>query len=138
MARRLFWIVVVCVFLAAAPRAQQGEERIRVNSLLINATTTASGAAFSPGTGRRTFHAYGITSAGSGAATIVIEVSNLATPAANADWITAGTITLTLGTTRTSDGFATSAGWKHVRARVSAFSGTGATVNVLIGTELSK
>lgn len=68
------------------------------------------------------------TVSGTGAvtATIVLEVSN-----DNTYWVSTvlGTITLS-GTTSSSDGFTTSAPWKYVRARVTAISGTGATVQV--------
>lgn len=86
--------------------------------------------------GRRTFHAYGATSAGSGAATILIEVSDFTSPgtATNAqNWVLASTITLTLGTTRSGDGAAVDASWRWIRARVSSISGTDATVSVLMG-----
>lgn len=43
-----------------------------------------------------------------------------------------GTITLN-GTTSATDGFTTSAAWRYVRAVVSNITGTGATVNVLMG-----
>ena len=100
--------------------------------LLENATTVSSGTRQRPATRNRTFQAYGETSAGAGAATIVIEVSNVEEPGAN-DWITAGTINLTLATTRTTDGFTMQAAWRNVRARVSAISGTNATVTVRMG-----
>ena len=77
---------------------------------------------------KATIQASGSTTAGSGSATIVIEVSNDDT-----NWITAGTITLTLGTTSTTDGFTTDAPWKYIRARVTALSGTGASVTALMG-----
>jgi hypothetical protein len=77
-----------------------------------------------------TFQAYGTTTAGGGTVTVLIQGSNIDLDAA---FITIGTITLTLGTTVTSDGFVTSAPWKYVRANVSAISGTGASVNVLMG-----
>jgi hypothetical protein len=82
-----------------------------------------------------TFQCYGVTSAGAGAATIVIEVSDLPLPATatSVDWITAGTITLTLSTTRSSDGFVLNAPWRWYRARVSAISGTDATVSCYAG-----
>jgi hypothetical protein len=77
-----------------------------------------------------TFQATGTTTASTGAATIKIQGSNL--DDANS-YVDLGTITLTLGTTLTADGFATSAPWKYVRANVTAISGTGASVNVLMG-----
>lgn len=83
----------------------------------------------------RTFQAMGTTSAGAGAATIVIQVSNKATPTltTDVDWITLGTISLTLGTTQTSDGFSSVGGWRWVRTKISAISGTTATVNAWMG-----
>ena len=73
---------------------------------------------------------YGTTTAGSGSVTILIQGSNLID--ANS-FITLGTITLTLGTTLTSDGFVSNAPWKYVRCNVSAITGTGANVTVLMG-----
>mgnify|MGYP007003532715 CR=1 FL=1 len=75
----------------------------------------------------KTFQAYGSTTSGSGSATIDIEVSNN-----NINWIVAGTITLTLGTTETSDGFAVRASWIYARANVTAISGTGAKVSAVM------
>ena len=71
------------------------------------------------------FQAVGNTSASTGAATVLIQVSNDGT-----NYITLGTITLTLGTAKTSDGFAVTVNWEYYRANVSAISGTGATVSV--------
>lgn len=79
---------------------------------------------------KRVFQAKGTTSSGTGAATVVVEVS--LTGATN-EWITLGTITLTLGTTVTTDGFASDAPWTYVRGNVTAISGTGASVDLLIG-----
>ena len=45
-----------------------------------------------------------------------------------------GTITLTLGTSSTSDGFAALAAWGFVRCNVTTLTGTGATVSVSMGT----
>lgn len=71
------------------------------------------------------------TVVGTGAvtATVTIEYSN-----DNTYWCSTvgGTITLS-GTTSSSDGFTSSAPWKYVRANVTAISGTGATVQVLMG-----
>ena len=78
----------------------------------------------------QTFQAAGTTTAGAGAATILIQVSNN-----NSDWITMGTITLVLGTTSTSDGFASNAAWKYVRAFIdmAGVTGTNGTVTVTMG-----
>lgn len=106
-------------------------------SLQAAVTKTGAGATITPASPKRTFQALGTTSAGVGAATIVIQASNVAVPstdAASADWLTLGTITLTLGTTQVTDGFASDAPWLHVRSRVTDISGTDATVTVLMGT----
>ena len=98
--------------------------------IILNAvTTTATSSELLLGSDSKTFQAKGATSSGTGAATIVIEVTNdLTWP-----WLTLGTITLVLGTIATADGLAMLAGWKYVRARVSAISGTGAAVSVAVG-----
>ncbi len=98
--------------------------------MLTNATATGAGShirmRFSD---RITFQAYGTTTAGAGAATIKIQVSNNET-----DWLDLGTISLTLSTTSSSDGFAAEAPWQYVRANVTAISGTGASVSVKAST----
>lgn len=70
-----------------------------------------------------------VTGTGAVTATVVIEVSLDGT-----NWCStpAGTITLS-GTTTSSDGFTTASSWKYVRANITAISGTGATVVVLMG-----
>jgi hypothetical protein len=62
-------------------------------------------------------------------ATVVIEFS---TDGTNWAATPAGTITLS-GTTSSTDGFTTAASWKFARARVTAVSGTGATVTAQMG-----
>lgn len=102
-------------------------------ALLSAAAATGAGPLHSPWGEKQTYQALGRTSSGSGSATIDIEVSDVDAPSAATDWITAGTITLTLGTTDVSDGFALDAAWRHVRANITALSGTGATVDVWMG-----
>lgn len=104
------------------------------NSAMLTAqTTTGVSGAFTVENIYQTFQARGTTTAGSGSATIKIEVCNFDSPA-TADWITLGTITLTLGTTSTTDGFSKTAAWDKVRANVSAISGTGASVDVIMSS----
>jgi len=75
----------------------------------------------------RTFQAFGNTTAGAGAATVLVEGSN-----DNSNWITLGTISLTLGTAVVTDGYSsTNSPWKHIRGRISAISGTGAKVSLI-------
>ncbi len=121
----------------AEPLVAQTQTRTMnaTTTLLADTTTTVSSAAFRPLTKDRTFHVYGATSSGAGSVTVVIEVTNInsAVTSTNVDWITMGTVTLALTTTRASDGFVAQSAWTYVRARVTAISGTGAAVTVLMG-----
>ncbi len=116
----------------AVPGPQQGDYQVRVATMLNAVIVTGAGSGFRFPSLAKTFQASGTTSAGSGSATVLIEVSDVDSPGAN-DWITLGTIVLTLGTTNLGEGFATSVKWKWFRARVSAISGTNATVSVVAG-----
>jgi hypothetical protein len=100
--------------------------------LLSNATGTGAGTAWRPrdtsAVATYTYHSFqavGNTSTSTGAATVLIQVSN-----DGVNYITMGTITLVLGTSSTSDGFAAANTWEYYRANLSAVSGTGATVSV--------
>ena len=126
--------LLLLALLAPATLGAQARVLSPPTPLLEAVIATGAGGAVKPITPYRTFQAYGATTAGSGAATIVIEVTNIEAPTSDADWITAGTITLTLGTTRTTDGFVMFAGWRNVRARVTAISGTNATVSAYLGS----
>lgn len=100
----------------------------KVIDILQNATTTTTGDWHFKDSPFASFQA-SVTGTGAVTATVVIDVSNdkvdaCATPM--------GTITLS-GTTSVADGFVTVAPWKYVRARVTAISGTGATVKVMEG-----
>jgi hypothetical protein len=100
--------------------------------LLNAATTTGAGTAWNPRDTtafatyvQHSFQAVGSTTANAGAATILIEVSN-----DGVNFITMGTVTLVLGTSATSDGFAVANTYEYYRANLSAVSGTGAKVTV--------
>lgn len=101
---------------------------IRNTFLLKDVATTLTGSPEQTQRVRKTFQAVGKTTAGAGSASVDVEVSNNKT-----NWLLAGTITLTLGTTETSDGFESSAHWVFVRGKVTAISGTGATVSLIMG-----
>ena len=103
---------------------------VGVLPLLTSITAATVGEAKEPYHTNRSFEAYGNTISGSGAATVLIQVKN----AREAPWETMGTITLTLGSSVTGDGFATTAPWRYVRANVTSISGTGAQVSVDMGT----
>lgn len=97
---------------------------------LLNAVTVTgagTGNQFSRSISNRTAQA---TVSGTGAvtATVNIEVSN-----DGAGWIVAGTITLS-GTTTATDGFVIQAPWLYSRGNVTAISGTGAAVTVVVAT----
>jgi hypothetical protein len=75
-----------------------------------------------------TYQAIGSTTAGAGSCTVSIEVSNN-----GINWLTFATITLTLGTTATTDGVVLDAPWSYARAKLTAITGTNAKVTVLQG-----
>lgn len=102
--------------------------RVVSRTLLKNVIITGAGVSVNHYDSRCTFQANGTTSAGVGAATILVEVSNN-----DINWLTAGTITLTLGTVSTSDGFVLDAKWTYIRGNVSAISGTNATISLNMG-----
>jgi hypothetical protein len=90
-----------------------------VRPLLAAATTTGAGTAWQGPSGEKTYQASGTTSAGAGAATILIQGSN-----DGSNWDLIGTHSLTL---------ATNDRYKFVRANVTAISGTGAVVSETMG-----
>lgn len=91
-------------------------------------TSTGAQEAFQPRGSKKVFQAYGTTSSGSGSAVVTIQGSIFGT-----NYVSLGTITLTLGTSVTSDGFAIDACWPYVRANVTTLSGTGASVTADMG-----
>lgn len=70
----------------------------------------------------------GRTTAGSGVADVTFQVSN-----DNVHWLDAGNITLALGTSDVTDGFTMTASWPFARFFVNTISGTGASVDGLVG-----
>lgn len=101
--------------------------------LIDAAIATGAGASHRPIGALRTFQATGQTSAGAGAATVKVQVSNVEAPSVDGDWLDIGTITLTLSTSKSTDGFASEAPWRHVRGNVTAISGTNAAVTLIMG-----
>lgn len=100
-------------------------------SLLSAATATGAGGPVRSSKGSKAYQLFGATTAGAGAATVNVEVSNADTPTAN-DWLVLATITLILGTTSTSDGFVSDAPWSWIRGNVTAISGTNANVTLKV------
>ena len=94
--------------------------------LLTGRTSTGTGVGVEQHGSTRTYHGI-VRGTGVVSATVKVEVSNN-----NADWLELGTITLS-GTARASDGFAADAPWRYARGNVTAISGTGAAVDLLVG-----
>jgi hypothetical protein len=100
-----------------------------IRVLLKGATSVAAGDSIPSVSDYKTYQAWGVTSAGAGAATILVQGSN----GEGASWDTIGTITLTLGTTATSDSFTSTDRYARIRGNVTAISGTGASVSLTAG-----
>lgn len=101
-----------------------------ITTVLSDVTATGAGDKFAPWGSRMAFHAFGDTTAGAGTATIEIQVSNDGT-----NYVVRDTLSLTLATTigsASQDTFELDAPWKFVRGNVSAITGTGAKVSLLM------
>lgn len=95
--------------------------------LITNATTTgASSGANAPGPGA-TVQAT-VTGTGALTATVVIQVGNIVN-----SWLDLGTLSLS-GTGSATQGLALDAHWVYIRANVTTLTGTGATINVVMGS----
>jgi P pilus assembly chaperone PapD len=96
-------------------------------TLLNQVTGTGAGNASGGPSGKNSYQAT-VTGTGAVTATVVVEVSNNGT-----NWITLGTLNLS-GTNVASDGIApsNSARWEFSRGNVTAISGTGAAVTLLM------
>lgn len=98
-------------------------------TLLQNVTAPGEGADILNEPHMKTYQASGVTTAGAGAA--VVAVQGQVDPAGA--WDTIGEISLTLGTTRSSDSFTSDDRYQRIRGRVVSISGTGASVNLVMG-----
>lgn len=121
----LFLVITLFCFQA---NAVDVASKVKSFKLLDGVVVTGAGPTEIVFEGNTTYQATGLTSAGAGASAILVQVSD-----DNSNWITLGTITLTLGTSATTDGFSSIASWKYVRGNVSSISGTGATVYLWMG-----
>lgn len=120
--KRLICALLFCCVIPAYGQA------IPDATLLSGVITTGAGSAIQLSGTIRSYHASGATSAGAGAATIKVQGSM-----DNTTWVDLGTITLTLATTASADGFASFAAWRYVRGNVTAISGTDAAVSLFAG-----
>lgn len=89
----------------------------------VSATTTGSAVSFN--NRGVSFQATGILAASTGTAVINIMVSNN-----NSNWMTLGSITLSLTTSAISDGFDSAAGFAYYRADIHTINAAGSTLNV--------
>lgn len=135
-ARSTYTVTVVNVTTFTVPAIYQSISTnpyiptILVYSLELNAgaLSTIPSSLGSTNDSMATFQVIGKTSVGVGGATVTIEVSNNAT-----NWLTYGTVTLTLGTTEISDGLVITAPWAYTRATATSITGTNGKVSVLMG-----
>lgn len=119
----LVMFVLVVVALASAASSD----------LLITSTTNGTSTPRAAPKSSRTYQATGVqTGTGAGAVTVKVEGSNVKSTN-NGDWVLLQDIVLVLTTTSTGSGFASTAPWEYVRARVMSISGTGATTSVYMG-----
>lgn len=98
-------------------------------TLLSGVTSTTTGAAHDAGPEGITARTFVANVSGTGAvsATVIVQVSNN-----GLHFITLATITLS-GTSSDADGFVADEAWQYVRGKVTAISGTGATVTLTMG-----
>ena len=96
--------------------------------LLDNVTTVSPGAAVLGGQIASFSAQASVTGTGAVSATVVIEGSNTGT-----DWVPIATLNMS-GTTRATDGGVAQTLWAQIRARVTAISGTNASVSAAIQT----
>lgn len=125
-----FLVLTLLVMSSFVVNAQSSAGKVKTVTLLSAVTTTGVSAAVQPLGVERTMQATGTTSSGTGAATVLVEVSNDCV-----NYFTHDTLSLTLGTTATSDTYETDTAYKCIRANVSAISGTGAAVTVTFGVQ---
>ena len=118
-------LLIIAAMMNSAFALKPGDRR----TLLSAVTSTGAGTAIDDADlPLRTYQAYGQTTAGSGSATIKVQGSNDGT-----NFVDLGTITLTLTTSTSTDGFVSNANWRYVRGNVTALSGTGAAVTLMMG-----
>lgn len=107
-----------------------GTSAVAQDAILAAAVPAVSAALNHKPSEKRTVQAVGFTSAGAGAATIIVEATNEVTPTA---WVFLGTITLVLSTTPIADGFTIDAPWRNIRFRITSITGTDGQVTTLMG-----
>jgi len=105
--------------------------KVKTHHLLKDVTATGAGAAAQPLGSHRTFHAFGNTTAGAGATTIGVEVSN-----DGVNFFEIDVLSITLATTVASDVYENQYPYAFVRGNVKTLTGTGAKVSLIMGAQL--
>ena len=127
--RRMIWgLLFAFTFLFLS---MEGFASISSVKILDGATATGAGEVHFPACKDRVYHLLGNVSAATGAAGVTVEVSN-----DNVNWVSGGTMALTLGTTITSDSLPSVAPWRYVRGNVTSISGTNAAVTLWLSCEI--
>ena len=103
-------------------------DKVNVQTILDEVIATGAGTTVQPWKSKRMFQVFGNVSASTGAASVEVQGSQDGT-----NWVVLDTLTLTLGTTVTSDSGIVDAPWKYVRGNVGSISGTDATVSLFMG-----
>ncbi len=122
-----FLLLAALALLPVLARADSNSYFVMQSSV----TASAGSGRFAPTSSKVSFQADGRTSTGAGAATVVIYASNDGT-----SFVTIGTITLTLSTTVTSDGFTSDSAWRFYKSSVTAISGTNAVASAFLSGKL--
>ena len=104
--------------------------KVLTHVLVDKATATGNKEAVMLNSRYKTFQVTGKVSASTGSAEVEIQVSN-----DKVNFVTVDTLSLTLGTTVTSDSYVNNDAWKYVRGNVKTLTGTDAEVTVIVGTQ---
>lgn len=101
-----------------------GKPNIEV--IVENQRATGNSPSFSLDSDQFSVQVVGATGSGSGEAVVEVRVTNVPDPQNDGDWVLAGEITLTLGTTRTTDALGVIVPYRRVRVTCTTLTGTGA------------
>lgn len=104
--------------------------KVRTHTLLSGVIVTGDSSTSQPISSNKVFHLTGFTSAGAGAASVTVEGS-----LDNVNFVVLDTLTLTLGTSITSDSGVDIAPWKYLKANVGSISGTDGEVTLTMSVE---
>ncbi len=128
---RLITVLLLACLAIPAISAPQPTRRAQTQAIVTGKTSTGvTSPAYQPWGAARTFQVQGETTNSTGAAEVEVQVSNDGT-----NYLILCTVTLSLTTTTSGDACSSIVPWRYVRADVNSISGTGANVDVYMGTE---